>query len=486
MKTAIVIGAGIGGLAAAIRLQARGFAVSVFEINNYPGGKLTETGNHKYRFDAGPSLFTMPEKVDELLNLNTKNPRGFNYERLDEVCRYFYEDGTIIQGWGDGNKFAEEVELKLGVDAKLIKKHLDKSAYIFGATNHLFLEKSLHKIKSYLNPETFFSLFKLPFLNINQSMNDVNGKVLKHEKLIQLFNRYATYNGSNPYKAPGILNIIPHLEFGRGAFFPKGGMHSITLNLFEKAKELGVQFYFNKKIISVQVENRKVKSITTENGEIHQGDVLISNMDIVPFYRKLLPNEKHPEKVIAQERSSSALIFYWGIKKTFPNLILHNIFFSENYREEFKQIFEEYSIYKDPTIYINISSKHQPSDAPQGSENWFVMINVPGDKGQDWDGLIAEAKKNILKKISRILKIDIGPLIEYESILDPRLIEQKTSSYQGSLYGTASNDKMAAFFRHPNFSPEIENLYFCGGSVHPGGGIPLALSSAKIVSGLIL
>jgi phytoene dehydrogenase-like protein len=215
---------------------------------------------------------------------------------------------------------------------------------------------------------------------------------------------------------------------------------------------------------------------------MHPFDLVISNMDIYPTYRKLLPKEKAPEKTLAQEKSSSAIIFYWGIKKQFPQLDLHNIFFSKNYEEEFKHIFNKNSLYNDPTIYVNISSKYLPSDAPIGCENWFVMVNVPPNSGQDWDNWIAVTRKNILTKLSRQLNQPIEDLIENESVLDPRLIEERTSSYGGSLYGNSSNNRNAAFLRHPNFSNKIKGLYFCGGSVHPGGGIPLCLHSGKITA----
>ena len=484
MKKAIVIGAGIGGLAAAIRLQVKGYQVSVFEANNYPGGKLTQIGNEDYRFDAGPSLFTMPEKVNELLNIQGGNYPVFEYKRLDEICRYFYEDGTIIKGWGNQDLFAKEIKEKLGVSEDVVIGYLSKSKFIFNTVNALFLEKSLHKFKTYFSFETLFSFLKLPFLNISTSMNDVNEKSLENPMLVQLFNRYATYNGSNPYEAPGILNLIPHLEFGKGAFFPKGGMYSITKTLYQKAASLGVHFYFNSTVKRINTGSSKIESIQVDD-KMHYADLFVSNMDVVPFYKKLLPNQKHPDKIINQERSSSALIFYWGIKKEFKNLILHNILFSDNYKEEFDYIFNKLNVYHDPTVYINISSKVSSNDAPEGKENWFVMINVPGDRDQNWDAIISKSKKNIIAKINRNLGVDLEPLIEFEDVLDPRLIERKTSSFQGSLYGTSSNNKKSAFFRHPNFSKEWNNLYFCGGSVHPGGGIPLALSSAKILSELV-
>jgi phytoene desaturase len=484
LKKAIVIGAGIGGIASAIRLQVKGYQVSVYESNSYPGGKLTQIGNENYRFDAGPSLFTIPEKVDELLNIKGGDYPVFEYKKLDEVCRYFYEDGTVLKGWGNQELFAKEIKDKIGVSEKVVLRYLSKSKFIFNTVNDLFLEKSLHKFKTYFSFKTFFSLMKLPFLDIRKSMSEVNEKVLENSKLVQLFNRYATYNGSNPYEAPGILNLIPHLEFGKGAFFPKKGMHSITESLYQKATSLGVNFHFNSSVDKINLTSSKIESIQIDTKK-HLADLFVTNMDIVPFYEKLLPHEKHPEKVINQERSSSALIFYWGIKKEFKDLILHNILFSDNYKEEFNYIFKKADVYHDPTVYINISSKLSPKDAPLRSENWFVMINVPGDQGQNWEAIISESKKNIIAKINRNFNIDLESLIEFEEILDPRAIEKKTSSFRGSLYGTASNNKKSAFFRHPNFSRHIDNLYFCGGSVHPGGGIPLALSSAKILSELV-
>jgi phytoene dehydrogenase-like protein len=210
----------------------------------------------------------------------------------------------------------------------------------------------------------------------------------------------------------------------------------------------------------------------------------ICNMDVFFAYRQLLPGQPAPELTLRQEKSTSALIFYWGIKRTFPELDLHNIFFSEDYETEFAHLARG-EVCEDPTVYINITQKYAPEDAPEGCENWFTMINVPYDSGQDWDALIAKARERIVQKVSRILGVAIEPLIECESILDPRTIESRTGSHLGALYGTSSNNRMAAFVRHPNFSGKIQNLYFAGGSVHPGGGIPLALLSARIVDELM-
>lgn len=480
-KKVVVVGAGIGGLATAIRLIVKGYEVEVFESNPYVGGKLSQIKSKGFRFDAGPSLFTMPELVDELFELANKNPRDhFNYLQLDESCRYFYPDGTFLRGYSDIDKFAEESANITGVNPINVKKHLLKSAYIYDSTAFLFLERSLHKLKSYLSLRVFKSFLKLPFLGIFSTMHAANSKALKNEKMIQLFDRYATYNGSNPYIAPSILNIIPHLEFNKGAYFPKDGMYSIASSLFELAQSLGVKFNLNTKVTKILVEDKKVSGVQIGNDKV-LSDYVVCNLDIHFVYNFLLKEQKKPSKILAQERSTSALIFYWGVNKSFDNLDLHNIFFSSDYSQEFDCLKQGQDIYSDPTVYVNITSKKNKSDAPQGCENWFVMINVPSNTGQDWDTLIVKARQYIFQKLSKQLETKLDSHILTEEILEPRSIESKTASYQGSLYGSASNNKMAAFFRHSNFSNDIRDLYFCGGSVHPGGGIPLALSSAKIV-----
>jgi phytoene desaturase len=260
-------------------------------------------------------------------------------------------------------------------------------------------------------------------------------------------------------------------------------MYSITTSLVKLAESLGVKFNYNSRVDEIALDSQKVKGIWFKD-QLIEADTVISNMDVWFTYHQLLRTHPalFPKKTLSQERSSSALIFYWGISKQFPQLDLHNIFFSADYKAEFDHIWQQKDIYNNPTVYLNISSKYKNDDAPEGCENWFVMINVPANVGQDWDKLIAGAKTNILSKLSKSLGEDISQLVISESVLDPRGIERRTSSYQGSIYGTSSNNKFAAFLRHANKSSKINGLYFCGGSVHPGGGIPLCLLSAKIVS----
>ncbi len=476
-----VIGSGVAGIASAIRLAAKGYDVSVFEQASQPGGKISELRTDGFRFDKGPSLFTLPELVDELFTLCGKDPRQyFNYRQLDSSCKYFWEDGTMINAWHDTGNFANEVAQKCGVAPSRITGFLKKSERLYRVTKDVFLFNSIHKTSNFFLPPYRKALFHLHELDVFTSMHNKNTKWFSHPKIVQLFDRYATYNGSSPYKTPATLNIIPHLEHNIGAFFPVKGMYHIVDSLYRLARDIGVKFFFNTPVEEIIIKEHCVSGIRV-NGKTEAFDIVVSDVDIVHLYKKLLPKLPLPVKQLELERSSSAMIFYWGVDRQFPELGLHNILFSERYREEFDHLFRSKSIIDDPTVYIFISAKTVAGDAPHGNENWYVMINAPENIGQDWDLLVSETRKNIINKIERTLGINIEQHIVNEHVADPRSIEKETGSFRGSLYGLSSNNKFSAFYRHPNFKKSIKNLFFTGGSVHPGGGIPLALASAKII-----
>lgn len=483
---AIIIGSGVAGLASAIRLAVQGFAVTVFEKNSYPGGKLSAFELGGYRFDSGPSLFTQPLNIEELFTLaNEPIEEYFQYQKVPIACNYFYEDGTCIHAFADTELFENELIEKTGEKKGSLFSYLRKSENIYNRIGKVFLNFSLHKLSTLWNAPIIKALRAVRWPYLFNTLHEVNKSHFSNAKTIQLFNRYATYNGSNPYQAPGMLSLIPHLEHNEGVFYPKGGMISITDALYKLACKKGVVFHFSNPVESILHEEKKVKGVVVK-GVVHYSEIVVSNMDIYFTYQKLLNNPIASKNILKQERSSSALVFYWGIKKEFSKLGLHNILFTKNYLDEFTHLFTFKKLYQDPTIYINITGKCEPGiQSPNGKENWFVMVNAPANIGQDWELYRKEYRKAIIQKINRLLKSDIEPLIEVEEIMDPVQIEMKTASYMGSLYGTSSNSKLAAFLRHPNFTNKIKGLYFVGGSVHPGGGIPLCLQSAKIMSEIV-
>ena len=280
------------------------------------------------------------------------------------------------------------------------------------------------------------------------------------------------------------MSIIQHLEHDLGVFMPKKGISDISHSLYNLAKDLGVKFHFNSEIDKILIKHKSAVGVSI-NKINYKADIIVSNMDINLTYDRLLKGYKKPFFIKKYQPSSSAVVFYWNMNKSFSNISVHNIIFSRDQMKEFDYIFNKNSIYDDPTVYICSTSKIVKEDAPSGCENWFILINSPFNSGQNWKKIKKNLRDNIIKKINSTLNVDIENNIIGEKILTPVDIETETLSRFGSLYGSSSNSLQSAFIRHPNFSKNINNLYFCGGSVHPGGGIPLCLNSAKIVSDLI-
>lgn len=485
-KSCAVIGSGIAGLAAAIRIAAKGYHVDVYESNSYPGGKLKELKTKGYRFDMGPSVFTLPQLIDELFVLCKKKPSDyFSYSRLETPFRYFFDDGTVINAYADTEKFGDEIELKTIDTKQSFNNYLKDIETKYKITNEVFIENSLHIFNNFLNKRTAYGVLNFHKIDAFKSMDAGNKRFFKDPRVVQLLNNYANYIGSNPFVAPATLNVIQHLEINLGTYLPDNGMYGIITALVKLAEDMGVKFHYSSTVNEIIISNKSgkkmVDGIKLNNEKIIKYDRVISNMDIYFTYKKLLPKEISPDRILNQPKSSSLIAFFWGVKNTFPSLNTHNMLFSANDALEFQTIFEKNAISNDPSIYIYVSSKHVKTDAPVGCENWFLFMTVPNDQGQNWDELVKVARKNIVKKINKTLNTDIESYIELEEALTPQKIKENYSTPFGAIYGNSSHNKFAAFFRHSNFSKNIEGLYFVGGSVHPGAGIPLCLNSAKIV-----
>ncbi|HRI47462.1 MAG TPA: phytoene desaturase family protein [Ignavibacteriaceae bacterium] len=482
-----IIGGGFGGLSAAIRLAKLGFNVDLFEQNETVGGKANSISLDGFRFDTGPSLLTMPCVLNELFDFVDEEINDYiQLQSLDILCKYFYSDGLTVNAYSDRGKLINEFSTKFGESEKLIEKYLNYSKQIYDLTAELFLFKSFSEISTFFNLSALKTLLQINKLDTFRTMHVANESFFNNKKAIQLFDRYATYNGSNPYLAPATLNIIQHVEYNLGAFIAKKGIYSISLSLESIAKNVGVNIYKSSKVEQILHEKKRVDGLLI-NGNVKKYHAIISNSDVNNTYKNLLGDNssKSAIKYSKLQPSSSAIVFYWGVKGNYDNLEIHNILFSEDYQNEFDEIFTKKSIPSDPTIYIYVSSKFNSEDAPPNSENWFVMLNAPFNSGQEWKIEIEKLREIIIRKIERQLGISLRENIVCESILNPLKIESKTSSMYGSLYGISSNNKYAAFLRQRNRSKEYKGLYFCGGSAHPGGGIPLVLLSGKITAELV-
>lgn len=480
MKTA-VIGAGIGGLAAAVRLAAAGHEVIVWEKNSAPGGKVSELRADGYRFDTGPSLFTLPGLAEELFRLCGERMEDYlPYTKLETNCRYFYPDGSAFSFYHDPERLAAELASQGIRGQEAVERRLARSREVYELSAPVFLFSDFHRLANFNTPpyrRIATQLYKLDFL---RTMHGANRHDFRDQRLVQLFDRYATYNGSDPYRAPATLNMIAHLENNVGAFFPVRGMYAVARELCRLAERQGARFRFSAPVEKIVVHDTEAVGLQVA-GELRRYDCIVSDVDVRYLAEHLL--DRHPlyRRLRRAEPSSSALIFYWGVRREFPELDLHNILFSQDYRAEFRRLFRGKTLGDDPTVYLFVSAKAVAGDAPPGCENWFVMVNAPADCGQDWPELIARTRRNIVRKIDAMLHTRIEDFIVHEHVCSPLNIEERTMSASGALYGTASNSPVAAFLRHPNALSGIRNLYFVGGSVHPGGGIPLCMASAKIV-----
>ncbi len=481
-----VIGGGLGGLAGAIKLAAQGHTVRLVEQNSSLGGKMGEVREAGYRFDTGPSLLTMPFVLDDLFaSVGKDAAKELPIRSLPVICRYFYPDGTVLDADSDLDRFRDNLDQLKPGNGKALQRFLDYSRTIYNLTADVFLFTPFHEIGRLLKPRHLKSLFSLPKIDAFRTVHQSNEAFFDDPRLVQLFDRYATYNGSDPFQAPATLNVIPHVEYSLGGYYVEGGMYRLVEVLAGLADELGVEVHTGATVRRIRHRNKQVRSIETSVGEM-RADAVLCNMDVVTAHRRLLPEyAAKAAKLEKLEPSLSGMVFLWGVKGRHEQLSHHNILFSQDYQHEFKQLFETLIVPDDPTVYISITERADADHAPDSCENWFVLVNMPYlAPGQDWDEAVQRTREAVLRKL-REIGIDLAGKVETEQILTPEDFAMRTASNRGSIYGLSSNGRAAAFRRPPNRSRELNGLYFAGGSVHPGGGIPLTLLSGQMAAELI-
>lgn len=486
-KNIAVIGAGLGGLAVSALMASRGHTVTVFEKNEKPGGKINQLSAGGYRFDTGPSLLTMPFVLEELFSRCGSDIRNYlTLTSLDPLCRYFYPDGTRFDSYHQPDKAVAEIEKLAPNDAEGYRDFLDYASGLYDRTKKAFLFNPLYNLKDVgsLNLSDFFRI---------DAFTTVSDRVDSHfdsPYLQQFFKRFATYNGSSPYRAPATLNVIPHVELGMGGYYVEGGMHGLVEALGLLAKEKGVNFRYGEKITSIEVDNGKARSLKTGNGNLFAADLVISNSDASETYLNLLDEEDIPARkqksIRTLEPSSSGFVLLLGVRKQYRQLTHHNIFFSPDYEKEFRQVFEDKVMPEDPTIYVANTSFSNPGHAPPGGSNLFVQVNAPYlSENWNWKQKQKPYADLVISRLETSGLEGLSSSIELQHAITPVDFHQQHLSNKGSIYGTSSNGKLAAFLRPGNKSRHIEKLYLVGGSTHPGGGIPLVVLSAFHAAELI-
>ena len=427
----------------------------------------------------------MPFVIDELFAFAGFTRSDYlDFVPIDPICRYFFSDGSVMDASADKAKMKAAISQLSPDDVEAYERFLKYGKRIHTLTSEIFMFTPIHEFKKLMKPQHFRTLFRLhqidPFRTVHQSVS----RFFSDPRLIQLFDRYATYNGSDPFQAPATLNIIPYIEYGLGGYYIRGGIYRLIDALEAVAGELGVQIYTSAKVEKICHDHKRISGVRV-NGEKIEADYVLCGADAVVAHDELIDKRHQRARLNRLEPSLSGMVFLWGVRGEYPKLAHHNIIFSSDYDAEFKQIFKRQQVPDDPTIYIAITSKADIGHAPTDGENWFVLLNMPSlAPEQEWKKEKVRMRAAVLSKLKQI-GLDIANRIDVEQIYTPEDFSELYASNQGSIYGVSSNSKTTAFKRMPNRSRMLDRLYFAGGSVHPGGGIPLVILSGKMAATLI-
>jgi phytoene desaturase len=490
----IVIGAGVGGLAAAARLAAKGHQVSVFEQSDVVGGKLGLFERDGFRFDTGPSIVTLPEVYRNLWkSFGASFDEDITLRPLDPIARYRFGDGAWFDASSEDSQFYANAEALRRGNAEDLKRFFARAEAIWQATKGPFLERPLGGWKGLARQSK--NVGDLRLIAPWKSLRTLNNDYVNDPRMVSFLDRYATYTGSDPRRAPAALASIAFVERHYGGWYIEGGLYRLAEKLAAHVVRLGGELHVNSPVAAIRLHGNAVGGVTLADGSNHDADMVVANADARHLYNDLLPSDAKPvtrmrAKLRRTTPSLSGFVLCLAVEGRTENQAHHTVLFPENYDAEFDDLFgPRPQPIRDPTIYCSVPD--DPTIAPDGSEAWFVLVNAPchrpGSPGEgvDWEtpGLADRYADQVLRLMAE-RGVDIRDRVLFREIRTPAHLGQRTRSVGGAIYGTSSNGALAAFLRPENASP-IPGLYLVGGSSHPGGGLPLVTLSAQIVCELI-
>lgn len=482
MTKVIVIGAGLGGISTAISLATRGYDVQVYEKNKQIGGKLNQMQKKGFTFDLGPSILTMPQIFEKLFKENNKKMEDYiKIRKIDLQWRAFFEDHDPIDLYDTPEKTVKANSLK-EKDLDGLKDYVDYSKKLYETTQKGYYGKGLDNLKEVL---MFYGPKAITDFDYFHTMHEGVEKRINNPYLVKTIDFFIKYVGSSPYDAPAVLNQLPYIQFEYGLWYVDGGMYNLAKGLGKLMEETGVELHLNSEVTQMKQENGKITSIVLSDNTEQTADLFVSNMEVIPTYKKLLTekNNKINEYEKKFEPACSGMVLHLGLDKKYPQLAHHNFFFSNNPEKHFKTVFHDKKLPEDPTIYLVASTRTDPSQAPDGCENIKILPHIPylqdpPFKEKDY----LELKENVLDKLERMGLEGLREHTIVEDFWTPERIEENYYSNKGSIYGVVSDKNKNKGFKAPKKSEFYENLYFVGGSVNPGGGMPMVTLSGQQVS----
>ena len=473
-KKVIVIGAGMGGLSAAISLAQEGYSVAVYEKNDKIGGKLNVLRQEGFSFDLGPSILTLPHIFARLFERSGKKMEDYIAIRpLRPHWRNFFEDGTVFDLYPEPERMAEEAR-KVGEDPENVRRFLEYSGRLYDLVNAGYFEQGLDTRTDFAR---FYGLWKFLQFDLFRTMHGGVSRFLKTRYMRDVFDFFIKYVGSSAYHAPAFMNCLPTIQFRFDLWYVDGGLYNIAEGLKVLVEELGVEVHLNSEISEIARDNGRVSGIVS-NGRTVPADIVVSNMEVVPAYERLLKEDQKFMKSLSHlEPSCSGLVLDLGLDIQYPQLAHHNFFFSGDQREHFRSVFRKRELPHDPTLYVVAASRTDPTVAPPGCELLKILPHLPyideANPLSREDYMVL--KERVIDKLERMGLRDLRKHVIVEHCWTPLDIQKQYYANKGSIYGVVSDRFKNLAFKAPKQSTKYPNLFFVGGSVNPGGGMPMVV-----------
>lgn len=487
-KSAIIIGAGIGGIATAIYLAKNGYNVSVFEKNSSPGGRCGQLIRDGHRFDLGATMLMMPEIYREIFDsLGIPLFENSEIKPLENLYKIYFDNNEAITFTTDKEKMKLQHEkIEPGSYAKS-RKYVDDGYEIFQIGINKLIGRNFDNVFQFANFRNIGMLIKLKTYISNWRYVK---KFFRNSHLRMAYTFQNIYVGQSPFNSPALFSMVPAAELTEGSFFPKGGMYTIVEKLLAEAISAGVSFNYNKPVRKIKVNRKKAESVIFEDGSEITADVVVANADLPYVYRKLLPEKGKSRRLDRKKYSCSAISFHWGLDKVYPQLGHHSVILSDGFREGLDRIFKDKSISDHPSFYIHAPVRSDPDAAPSGQDTLSFIVgsgHVDKMKKQDWDELKKKTHIAVVRRLKQFGLEDIEEHIKFEICYTPESWENACNITRGSVFGSLAHNLMQmGYFRPHNQHSRYRNLFFVGGSTHPGNGIPNVLLSAKLTAERIL
>lgn len=481
-KNVIVIGSGLGGLSAAISLTQEGYAVTIHEKNARIGGKLNVLKERGYSFDLGPSILTLPHIFGRLFERSGKKMSDYIPIRpLRPHWRNFFEDGKVVDLCPEPDRMAEEAR-KVSEDPANVQRFLQYSADLYDLVNAGYFEQGLDSAREF---RRFYGLGNFLKFDLFRTMHGGVKRFLKTRHMQDVFDYFIKYVGSSAYHSPAFMNCLPTIQFRYDLWYVDGGLYNIALGLQRLMDELGVTVRLNSEVTEVRKEDGRVTGMVTRDGAFHPADIIVSNMEVIPACEKLLREDEAFLRTLDRyEPACSGLVLELGLDCQYPQLAHHNFFFSEHQREHFHTVFRKGQLPPDPTIYLVAASKTDPTVAPPGCDCLKILPHIPHI--DDEHPLTREDylafKERVVDKLERMGLKDLRRHTVFEHCWTPLDIRQQYYSNKGAIYGVVSDRFKNLAFKAPKQSTKYPNLFFVGGSVNPGGGMPMVILCGQNVA----